>query len=221
MRFFLMTFLLLGVLSSAAVAQEDYRLLRIEGDNLKWGDPQYGTGADVSYGFATATTAFPDAVNCRGIEPMDKIAHVWGVNRGRLEQIAAKAFGMWSGAADLSFRPARAGETPDILIGTQTDPRGVAWANVWHDAAAARNGLAPMRQASICFNPEQIWTVDQRTPRGAYDLLTVLAHEIGHTIGLDHPSAKGPLMGFRNQGQMKGLLPGDIMGAVALYGPRR
>jgi hypothetical protein len=49
----------------------------------------------------------------------------------------------------------------------------------------------------------------------------VLAHEIGHTIGLDHPGATGALMGYRNQGNIDWLMPGDIAGAVALYGPPR
>ena len=55
-------------------------------------------------------------------------------------------------------------------------------------------------------------------PAGALDLGTVLAHEIGHAIGLDHPGASGPLMAFSNQGDMDRLMPGDIAGAVALYG---
>ena len=58
-------------------------------------------------------------------------------------------------------------------------------------------------------------------PAGALDFGTVLAHEIGHAIGLDHPGATGALMAFSNQGDIDHLMPGDIAGAAALYGPAK
>ncbi len=221
MRLFFIATFVLGLLSQAVSAQENFRLLRLAGDIVKWGEPAYGADAEVTYGFATQSVDFPDAINCREIDPMDRMAKVSGVSRTHVEQIAARAFRMWSGAAGIRFRLARRGETPDILIGAQARPRAVAWANVWQNASASTGGLAPIRRALICLNPEESWSIDASTPPGAYDLLTVLAHEIGHTIGLDHPGPRGALMGFQNQGRIRGLLPGDIRGANALYGPSR
>ena len=48
-----------------------------------------------------------------------------------------------------------------------------------------------------------------------------LAHEIGHAIGLDHPNAPGQIMGYRYEESFRDLQPGDLSGAVALYGPSR
>jgi hypothetical protein len=207
-------------LAAAPVAGADYRLLKLDGLNVKWDAPEFGMRAEVSYGFATRGQRFPDAINCRVLAPMSKLAPAWRGDPARLERVAAAAFAMWSGAADLVFRRAAPGETPDILIGTQGEPVGIAYANVWH--GPARAGMASLTRATICFNPDARWTAeDGPAPEGVFDLATVMAHEIGHAIGLDHPGARGALMAFSNQGDIDALMPGDVAGAVALYGPAR
>ena len=209
------------VIGAGAAVAEDYRLLKIDGVNLKWGAAEFGSGASVSYGFATADQAFPDAINCRSLAPMRKLAAAWAGDAARLERLAAAAFAIWSREADLEFRPAAPGEAPDILIGAEGTPQRVAFANVWHGDGAP-GGIAPLTRATICFNPEAAWSTGTGPMReGELDLGTVLAHEIGHAIGLDHPGATGALMGYSNQGSIDHLMPGDIAGAVALYGPAK
>jgi hypothetical protein len=196
----------------------NFRLLTIDGFEVKWDSPDLGRGASVTWGFATEDVRFPGAANCRKMAPMDRLAAAWGGDPARLAAVARAAFGMWSRAADLHFREAGPGEIPDVLVGAQAEPEGIAFANVWH--GPGEDGVAPLTRATVCFNPEVAWTTaDGPTPPHVYDLATVFAHEIGHAIGLDHPGRRGALMAFSNQGPLDALMPGDIAGAVLLYGP--
>jgi hypothetical protein len=202
---------------AATATAADFRLLKIGGFHVKWDAPAFGRGAEVSYGFAASPRSFPDAVNCRELAPIDRLAGDW--DGRRLAQVAAAAFELWGAAADIDFRPARPGEAPDILIGAQARPDRIAFANVWPDRSRASDGIAPLARATICLNPELVWVPDAAAA-GQADLGTVLAHEIGHSLGLDHPGPVGALMGYRDQGDVDALMPGDVAGAVALYGRR-
>jgi hypothetical protein len=205
-----------GLIVAGAAHADGFRLLELGGMRVKWGAPALGTaGEEVTYGFAGAVTRYPDALNCRVLAPADRLAVAAGGEQ-RLREVAAAAFGLWSGVADVRFRPARAGEVPDVTIGAQGRPDRVAFANVWPDRTRAARGVAPLARATICLNPTLAWSTDGRS--GGLDLGTVLAHEIGHVIGLDHPGPTGALMGYRDQGDVDRLMAGDIAGSVVLYG---
>ena len=208
-----------GLLVAGAAHAEGFRLLELGGMRVKWGAPALGTGSEeVTYGVAGAVTSYPDALNCQVLAPADQLAAAAG-GQQRLNEIVAAAFGLWSGVADIRFRPARPGEVPDVTIGAQGQPDRVAFANVWPDRTRASRGVAPLARATVCLNPTLAWSTDGRS--GALDLGTVLAHEIGHVIGLDHPGPTGSLMGYRDQGDVDRLMAGDIAGSVALYGPAK
>ena len=65
--------LLVAALAAVALpsvaAAGDFRLLRLDGFNVKWGEALLGHGAVVSYGFATAAETLPGATNCRSMAP--------------------------------------------------------------------------------------------------------------------------------------------------------
>lgn len=216
---------LLSPVQAAEPPVADFRLLTIDGFRVKWGDPRLGTGAHATYGFVTGLRHFDDALNCGDMAPIEGIAAAWRHDPAALERAVSKAFALWGAAAAITFREAAAGEEPDILIGVQGTPRRVAFANVWLDRTRAANGVAPLTRAAICFNPTLDWQLDATGPAKSggksADFGTVLAHEIGHTLGLDHPGAAGALMGYSDQGDIDWLMPGDVSGIRVLYGAPR
>lgn len=227
-------------------ARESYRLLQLDGAYVKWGPSELGTGAVVTYALVDEEKSFPRARNCRKIAPVEKTLSKSGLPRSAFLKELKAAFSLWADVAQIRFRPAADRKEADILIGEQMRPVGRAFANVRRrtttpgtqlafgaPAKVADRAVVPKRvregssdisgieQSLICLNPEQPWKIGFDGNLDVYDLRYTLAHEIGHTIGLDHPSAFGQLMSFGYDEKFKGLQAGDIAGAVRLYGESR
>lgn len=79
--------------------------------------------------------------------------------------------------------------------------------------------MRSISRALICLNPAEPWKVGFDGNLAVYDLRYTLTHEIGHTIGLDHPAARGELMYVDYEEKFRVPQPGDVRGAAALYGP--
>jgi hypothetical protein len=205
------------LVASAARAADDYLLLQLDGHYVKWGKPLLGTGATLRYGFVQRPVRFDNAINCESVTPIDPVLASAQVTPVLFKHEVAAAFAMWEAATNLSFVETDDVATADILIGTQGSPRGFAFTNVAYD----HDGTGSVRRIAkslICLNPQKRWKIGFDGDREAYDIRYTIAHEIGHAIGLDHPSPSGELMSFRYGEAFRVLQPGDIAGAVALYG---
>ena len=195
-----------------------FQLLDLEHQSVKWQSPRFGEPAAVTYAFVREPTNTPGARNCAKMLPPERAYQPSKISGTAFRREVAAAFHMWEQVANLTFREAPSPATADILIGAQADPVGRAFTNVSLKPSGA--GPKVIGRALICLNPREPWKIGFNGNLDVYDLRYTIAHEIGHAIGLDHPSAAGELMSYRYDERHAGLQPGDIKGVTLLYGPR-
>lgn len=80
-------------------------------------------------------------------------------------------------------------------------------------------------EEDIIFNPSVLFSNATVTPSNAFDLMSVVLHELGHFAGLDHPCQPGACTGFDSimvptidqRQQRRTPRPDDVMGLNSLY----
>jgi hypothetical protein len=211
-------------MSSAVTSARDaktfvgFRLLDLEDQTVKWRTPTFGKSAVVTYAFATGPVSTPKARNCASMLPPSAAYDPSQITPRQFRREVAAAFRMWEKVADISFRETQDPASAGIVIGAQAVPVGRAFTNV--ELKPGSGDRKVIARSLICLNPKQPWKIGFDGRLGVYDLRYTIAHEIGHAIGLDHPSAAGQLMSYRYDEKQTGLQQGDVQGAVLLYGAR-
>ena len=197
-----------------------FKVLKLEGHQVRWQVPLNGQPLVVTYQFVAEPAEFAGARNCRKITNLNGLIAESKVSDGALRAELAAAFAMWEAAANITFREAAEGTRANILIGAQIEPEGWAFADVFYETASPQP-VKSISRALVCLNPLRRWKIGFDGDLKKYDLRYTFAHEIGHAIGLDHPSGGRQIMGYRYEEHFRSLQPGDILGAVALYGEVR
>lgn len=133
-------------------------------------------------------------------------------------ELIRQAFALWAQDTPLTFTEAANEADADIVVG---------WASGDHgdgdpfdgpgDILAHASFPNPYDDSRVFlhFDDDERW-VNSETAN--VDLLTVAAHEIGHTLGLAHSSDPSALMYPSYRGPHRFLGDDDIEGAQALYG---
>lgn len=136
----------------------------------------------------------------------------------------AQAFALWAAYTPLRFSLVPLVSSPEIIIrfvagdhgdGAAFDgPSGVL-AHAFYPSVPPAPVTPIMGDAH--FDEAETWTVT--VPSGAgIDLVTVAAHEFGHSLGLGHSAVAGALMAPFYGGPHRAVETDDIAGINSLYG---
>lgn len=171
---------------------------------FKWGSPQLGEGAKITWGYA------PNGSACRietcTLSDLSHLSRLPGDFRSEVD----RAFDAWSAVADIDF-VFETGGSPDILIGAlDIDGRGGVLAD---SNTRYRTNTSPGTaiESDIRFD-----TSDTLFAR----FFNVLTHEIGHSLGLGHVDDRDALMHSFVSTRFQGPQKDDIAGIQYLYGSR-
>ncbi len=132
--------------------------------------------------------------------------------------LVRQAFELWATQTPLTFTEVAAADDADIVIGWATgahgdgDPFDGPGDVLAH--ASYPNPYAD-RQVFLHFDDDERWVNSESQN---VDLLTVAAHEIGHTLGFDHSNDPAALMYPAYTGPHRFLGEDDIGGAQSVYG---
>jgi len=132
--------------------------------------------------------------------------------------VVRQAFALWSAQTSLKFTEVSSDANADIVIGWAAGEHGdgdpfdgpgdvlahASFPNPYDDS-----------QVFLHFDNDERWV---NSDAQNVDLLTVAAHEIGHTLGLAHSSALNALMYPSYSGPHRFLDDDDIAGVQDLYG---
>lgn len=121
-----------------------------------------------------------------------------------------KGFGVWSKVTPLNFREVLANDEADIEITfKRIDGQSNVLAQAWFPP-----------EGRMEFDDSENWSWKLPIGRGQVDLATVVAHEAGHLIGLEHSNVQGAQMAPVYAGSKRFLEADDIRRAQQYYGSR-
>jgi hypothetical protein len=137
-----------------------------------------------------------------------------------------QGFNRWSrlGCSSLRFTEGAAG----LRISSSDGENTVAWASAWpstdgEEALAVTRPVAneytgALYDADIVFNPKKSFSTNNAP--GTTDVESVITHEAGHLLGLDHSAVADATMFYAtgpNEVFRRSLTTDDIGGACAIY----
>lgn len=119
-------------------------------------------------------------------------------------------FGAWADKTPLKFTEALPNQQADINITFKVlDTPGQVLAKAYFPEVGTME-----------FDESELWSWTLPIGRGQVDLATVVMHEAGHVIGLEHSSVRGAQMAPVYAGAMRYLANDDIVRAQSMYGSK-
>lgn len=128
----------------------------------------------------------------------------------------ADAFQLWSDKANINFRAVVSAADIEIKFGAGEHGDGIPFDGSGGVLAHAYFPGPGEISGDAHFDEGEQWSNNGN----GIDLMTVAAHEFGHSLGLAHSTIPGSLMFPMYSGIMRALHADDIAGIQTLYGAR-
>ncbi|KAJ1072258.1 hypothetical protein K5549_016320, partial [Capra hircus] len=127
------------------------------------------------------------------------------------------AFQLWSNVSALEFWEAPAAGPADIRLAFFQGDHNDGLSNAFDGPGGALAHAFLPRRGEAHFDRDERWSLSRRRGR---NLFVVLAHEIGHTLGLTHSAAPRALMApyYKRLGRDALLSWDDVLAVQSLYG---
>lgn len=135
-------------------------------------------------------------------------------------ELIENAWQWWERACGISFRFANSGERPHISISVARAGEGGIDHRAGGVLAVAELPYRGARHVRLWSDPVEPWVPDLRHPQGAVSFERVIAHELGHNLGLDHAPSPGQLMSPYYDSRIFELQSWDTTEARKRYGER-
>ena len=147
------------------------------------------------------------------------------INADNERQAVRDGFSLWSNVTNLVFLEVCNAADADIVIlwgifnhgdaGPFDGPNGI----LAHTLGGPPPNAFGAQAGDIHFDDSETWSLNVRNNREQpIDLITVAAHEIGHSLGLDHTQVAGSIMLANYTGSHRFLGSDDVAGIQSLYG---
>lgn len=202
-------------------ALEDRALLATAGydyvlSGFKWANP-----TKITYSFPPDGVLWDAGYNTLNATLDAKLGGAW-------KREVARALATWQAAANINIVPVADGRYDFNSLGQQQgDPKfgdirigGFAFGGESGKSTLARAHFPPP-QGSTAGGDIEINTNMSFQINGQYDFYSVILHETGHSLGLNHTASTTSVMASTYGGVRSGLTEGDIAGIRALYGARQ